>query len=98
MRISSGRWALWGLRPRKSFITPFLPAWILGTSGVLLVPRSGSGESPPSVNTDENWLLRTSAFPLASTTVLLSFFSDATPELSHFCDKSVSLLVRLDFL
>ena len=57
---------------------------MLGASGVLLVPRFGIGESPSSVNTDENWLLRTSAFPLASPTVLPSFFSDATPELSHF--------------
>ena len=46
--------------------------------------RFGIGESPSSVNTDENWLLRTSAFPLASPTVLPSFFSDATQELSHF--------------
>ena len=48
------------------------------------MPRFGIGESPSSVNTDENWLLRTSAFSLASQTVLPSFFSDATPELSHF--------------
>ena len=35
---------------------------MLGASGVLLAPRFGIGESPSSVNTDENWLLRTSAF------------------------------------
>ena len=36
---------------------------------MLLAPRSGSGESTSFVKIDKNWLLRTSAFPLAFQTV-----------------------------
>ena len=46
-----------------------IPAYLdVGASGLLLARRSGSGESSSFVNTDENLLLRTSAFLLASHT------------------------------
>ena len=62
-----------------------IPAYLdVGASGVLLTPISGSVESSSFVKTDENRLLRTFAFPLASLTVWQSFLSDASPELSHF--------------
>ena len=56
---------------------------MLRASGVLVVPRSRSGESS-SVNIDENWLLRTSGFPPTSSTVLSSFYGNAAPKISHF--------------
>ena len=92
--ILSGPVALRDLRTWRSFITPFLPTWMLRSSGVLVVPRSGSGE-PSSVNIDENWLLRTSGFPPTSSTVLSSFFGNATPKMSHFfvLEKWVQLLL-----
>ena len=56
-----------------------IPAYCdVGGTGVLLAPRFGIGESPSSVNTDENWLLRTSASPLASPTVLRRFTRTVT--------------------
>ena len=84
--MSSGPVALLGFRFFSSFLTLFGCTFISGASGKLLVPRSGKVLVSSMVKADKNCPFRISDLVLASLWVynIPSFFSGATPELSHF--------------